>query len=123
MLHLSKSKYCQLWQCPKLAWLNKYKPEERTEDESVEARFAAGNEVGDLAMGLFGDFVEVTLYEDDKLNLSKMIEKTNEEIRKGTPVICEASFSYKGLYCAVDILKKEDDGWVIYEVKSSTVLY
>ena len=46
--------------------------------------------------------------------------KTKEELGKGTPVICEASFSYKGLYCAVDILRKEDDGWSIYEVKSST---
>lgn len=22
MIHLSKSKYCALWQCPKMAWLN-----------------------------------------------------------------------------------------------------
>ncbi len=29
MIYLSKSKYCALWQCPKLAWLRKYKPEER----------------------------------------------------------------------------------------------
>ena len=28
MLYLSKSKYCGLWQCPKIAWLKKYKPEE-----------------------------------------------------------------------------------------------
>lgn len=41
-------------------------------------------------------------------------------MQKGTPVICEASFEYNGLYCAVDILKKEADGWAIYEVKSST---
>ena len=41
-------------------------------------------------------------------------------MEKGTPVICEASFQYNGLYCAVDILKKENGGWAIYEVKSST---
>ena len=28
MIYLSKSKYCGLWQCPKIAWLKKYKPEE-----------------------------------------------------------------------------------------------
>ena len=80
----------------------------------------AGNIVGDLAMGLFGDFVEVTAYKGEKIDLSKMIENTKAEMAKGSPVICEASFDFNGLYCAVDILKKENDGWAIYEVKSST---
>ncbi len=120
MIYLSKSKYCAFWQCPKMAWLNKYKPEEKTEDPSLEAVFIRGNEVGDLAMGLFGDFMEVTTYSGEKLDLSAMIKKTAEEMSKGTEVICEASFSYKGLYCAVDILRKEGDGYAIYEVKSSS---
>lgn len=120
MVYLSKSKYTGLWQCPKIAWLRHYKPEAATIDEMVKARFTAGNMVGDLAMGLFGDFVEVTAYNGEKLDLPKMIEKTVIEMEKGTKNICEASFSYKGLYCAVDILKKDGDGWAIYEVKSST---
>ncbi len=120
MLFLSKSKYCNFWQCPKMAWLNKYKPEEKTEDPGLEAVFDAGREVGDLAKGLFGDYVEVTEYSGEKLNISRMLERTQEEISKGTQVICEAAFSFKGLYCAVDILKKEGNGYAIYEVKSST---
>ena len=120
MVYLSKSKYCGLWQCPKIAWLRQYKPEAATIDEMVQARFDAGNVVGDLAMGLFGDFVEVTTYNGEKLDLPKMIEKTTIEMEKSTENICEASFSYNGLYCAVDILKKGCDGWAIYEVKSST---
>ncbi len=39
---------------------------------------------------------------------------------KGTAVICEASFTYDGNYCAVDILRKTEEGWAIYEVKSSS---
>lgn len=120
MLYLSKSKYCGLWQCPKIAWLKKYKPEKLVFDESTLSRMEAGNEVGDLAMGLFGDFVEVTAYHGDKLDLPQMIAATKAEMEKGTPVVCEASFQYNGLYCAVDILKKENGGWAIYEVKSST---
>lgn len=27
MVNLSKSKYCALWQCPKMSWLRKYNPE------------------------------------------------------------------------------------------------
>ena len=69
-MHLSKSKYCQLWQCPKMAWLTKYKPELQEISEDVQARFVAGNQVGDLAMELFGDFTEVTTYDaEGKLDL------------------------------------------------------
>ena len=121
MIYLSKLKYCSFWQCPKMAWLDKYKPEERTEDPSLDAVFTKGNEVGDLAMGLFGEFVEVTTYTDDKLDVAAMIEKTQQEIAKGTEIICEASFSFNGLYCAVDILRKEGDGYAVYEVKSSSM--
>ena len=120
MVHLSKSKYCGLWQCPKMAWLRKYKPEAQVLDANVLSRMEAGNEVGDLAMGLFGDFVEVTACDGEKIDLGKMMENTRMEMAKGTPIICEASFEYNGLYCAVDILKKENGGWAIYEVKSST---
>ncbi len=118
---LSKSKYCAFIQCPKNLWLKVYKPELATIDEAVEARFKVGNEVGDLAMGLFGDFTEVTtLDQNGRLDLKAMISKTNDLIANGENVICEASFSYEGNYCAVDILKKENDGYAIYEVKSST---
>ena len=119
-LSFSKSKYCGLWQCPKIAWLRKYKPDEITVDDKLQERLTNGNIVGDLAMGLFGDFVEVTAYDGEKIDLSKMIENTKAEMAKGTPVICEASFDFNGLYCAVDVLKKDGDGWAIYEVKSST---
>ena len=119
-MYFSKSKYCGLWQCPKIAWLQKYKPEELSVDSGVMARMDAGNEVGDLAMGIFGDYVEVTAYSGGKIDLSQMISDTKLEMEKETPVICEASFDYDGLYCAVDILRRENGGWAIYEVKSST---
>ena len=122
-MFFSKSKYCSFWQCPKITWLDKFKPEEKEIDDSLAARLSNGNEVGDLAMTLFGDFVETTtLSEDNKLDYSAMIQKTTDEIAKGTENICEAAFSYNGLYCAVDILHKEKGGYAIYEIKSSTHL-
>ncbi len=121
MFYFSKSKYCLLWQCPKLLWLNKNHPELKTNDPTLEARFEAGNEVGDLAMGLFGDFTEVTVYKSNgSLDIAKMIELTKKCISDETDNICEASFDYNGLYCAVDILHKENGGYALYEVKSST---
>jgi len=118
---LSKSKYCLLWQCPKLFWLEMNHKELKKEDASREDRMTTGNEVGDLAMGLFGDYTEVTvLKEDGHPDIPAMLEKTKECLAAGVENICEASFSYEGNYCAVDILRKENGGYAIYEVKSST---
>lgn len=122
-MYFSKSKYCSFWQCPKIVWLDKYKPEEKEVDESALGRMKSGNEVGDLAMGLFGDYTEVTACSaDGKLNLDEMKRKTAECIARGEENICEASFDYNGLYCAVDILHKENGGYAIYKVKSATKL-
>lgn len=78
MIYLSKSKYCGLWQCPKIAWMKKYKPEELSLDGSVVSRMEAGNEVGDLSMGLFGDYVEVTVYNNEEKQSG---ETTTERIK------------------------------------------
>lgn len=120
-MYFSKSRYCSLCQCPKSVWLKKFKPDEYEVDQSVKARMDNGNVVGDFAMGLFGDYVEVTATkENGALDLSKMIAKTKECIANGVQNICEASFDFCGLYCAVDILRKDGDGYSIYEVKSAT---
>ena len=121
MKKLSKSRYTAFSQCPKNLWLKVYKPEEATKDASLEARFAQGSEVGDLAMGLFGDFKEVTAHQEDgSLDLQKMIDLTKQYMDEGVENICEASFSCEGGYCAVDILRKTPGGWAIYEVKSTS---
>ncbi len=118
---LSKSKYAKFRQCDKALWLRVNKPELAKEDAQSLARFAAGNEVGDLAMALFDDYVEVTAYNDSgSLDLHAMLDKTQQCIKDGVENICEASFSYQGCYCAVDILRKTPDGYAIYEVKSSS---
>lgn len=119
-MFFSKSKYCGLRQCPKIAWLKKYKPEEYFIDEDTRARMDIGNIVGDLAMQLFGKYNEVTTYTNGKLDIPKMIKLTKQYMEDGRDNICEASFNYNGLYCAVDILRKQGDGWAIYEVNSST---
>ncbi len=74
-----------------------------------------GNRVGDLARSYFGayDLVEFGKKET-------MCEKTRHLIDKGAESICEAGFLYDDLYCAVDILHKNGDGYDIVEVKSST---
>ena len=116
MLYLSKSKYCSAVQCPKMLWLRKNKPEAFDESCVNQAVFDRGNMVGDLAMGLFGEYVEVPFGE-----LGEMISRTTEMINENTPIIAEASFSFNGLFCSVDILKNHGNRRVeLVEVKSST---
>ena len=123
-MYLSKSIYVNVWKCPKGAWIHRYHPEWAAVTGAQQARFDTGHEVGDIAQGMFGPFVDVTAYKEDGVTLDKseMIRRTAEEMEKGTPVICEAAFSYEGLYCAVDLLRKDGDGWAVYEVKSTTQL-
>ena len=121
MKGLSKSRYTVFCQCPKNLWLKVYKPNEATIDAGMEARFAQGNVVGDLAMGLFGDFKEAHAEKPDgSLDLTKMAEQTRQWMDEGVENICEASFICEGGYCAVDILRKTAGGWAIYEVKSTS---
>jgi len=113
---LSKTRYCNGLQCPKILWLDEHKRELR--DESVQNKniFITGNKVGDLAMGFYGEFCEVP-YNDDK---SVMIAETKRFLDKKTEIICEASFSFNGNFCSVDILRRRGGNFEITEVKSST---
>lgn len=75
-----------------------------------------GSAVGDLAMGLFGAFTEVPYGE-----LPQMIQTTEKLLAAGTETVAEASFSYRGCFCSVDILCNLGEKRVeLYEVKSST---
>lgn len=112
---LSKSKYCKGIQCPKILWMDKYKPEEAA-DNLPETILENGNMVGDLARSYFGDYSLVEFSYDK----AKMCTDTDNLIESGADNIAEASFVYDGLYCAVDILHKTKEGWDIVEVKSST---
>lgn len=82
MLHLSKSKYCSAVQCPKMLWLKNYMPEAFDDSTSNQTLLERGNQVGDLAMGLFGDYVEVPFGDRED-----MINETDVLISAGTPII------------------------------------
>jgi len=114
-MYLSKSKYCTGIQCPKILWMDKNLPTEKAEQD--DSHLIIGNTVGDLAMGYFGDFSEVPFNHE---NISEMREQTQRMLENGIEVIAEASFSYDGNFCSVDILRKAENGYEIIEVKSST---
>ncbi|MBQ9565324.1 MAG: DUF2779 domain-containing protein [Synergistaceae bacterium] len=113
---LSKTKYCRGIQCPKMLWMDEHMPEQAAADPGGEARMATGLAVGELARDYFSDYSLVE-YDADK---SVMSEKTKRLMDKGAEKIAEASFIHDGMYCAVDILRGNGDGFDLVEVKSST---
>lgn len=115
-LYLSKSRYCSGIQCPKMLWMKKYRKDEFDDSVLNTSILEAGSQIGDLAMGYFGDFTEIPFSN----NLKDMMRDTETEIAKGTKVICEASFEYNSLFCSVDILINHGNNEIdFYEVKSS----
>lgn len=120
-MYFSKSQYTAFLGCPKMCWLNKYRPELQVTSSDALSRMERGTEVGDLAKGLFGEYVDMTVRKPDgSLDIPAMLSNTQAAVRGGAESICEAAFSFDGLYCAVDILHREGDGYAIYEVKSSS---
>jgi hypothetical protein len=115
---LSKSLYIKGLQCHKCLYLNKYHPELKDEiTPQLQAIFDSGTKVGILAQQLFPGGIEVP-YEG--LSYGEQLGKTKYLVKKGTKDIYEATFSHEGIFIKVDILHKGEDGWEIYEVKSST---
>ena len=116
--YYSKSKFVSFKGCNKRLWLDYFKPEVKKETTN-ETQLINGNIVGDLAMGLFGDYYLAETFDN---NLNIQAENTQNAILREERVICEAAFLYQNHYCAVDILVKDDCGYSIYEVKSTTHL-
>lgn len=116
-MNLSKSRYTKGVQCPKMLWMDVHMHERFDDSVMNQSILDAGSLVGDMAMGYYGEYVEVPF---DRDNFAGMIERTRDLVDADTPTICEATFSYDGNLCMVDILRVENGGVRIVEVKSST---
>ena len=118
---ITKTDFMRGMQCPRMLWLDKHRPGLKVIPPEVQARLDAGNDFGDRAMAMFGDYEEMTVYRPGTHVPDKkaMAARTKEHIAKGTPVICEAAFCDYNNYCAADILRKSADGYEFYEVKNA----
>lgn len=117
-MRLSKSQFIRGLQCTKALWLYKYRRDLRASpDAQLQAKFDAGTDVGVLAQKLFPGGVEIVF---DRAKFSANITRTAELIKNGVATIYEATFLYDDVLVMADILHKGDDGWELYEVKSST---
>ena len=113
---LSKSKYLQGIQCPKLLWISVNAKERIPEvDEAQQKLFDEGHIVGEFAKKLFPGGIDI---EDE--DFKKNLDKTKELLKENKPLF-EPAFLIDRLYSRADILEPLKDGkWNIIEVKSST---
>jgi len=123
-MNISKSRYVNYCQCPKLLWLKTNHPE--LADEVDDTVFKNGTMVGEIAQGLFPGGTLVRYDESNPHNIPAMLTATRDLVAAGEKVIYEAAFGVEGLLAICDILVRvEHDGeaaFDVYEVKSSTKL-
>jgi hypothetical protein len=107
-------------QCSKLLWF-RYNAKDQipAPDESQQAIFDQGTEVGELAQQLFPGGMVVA---SGIINPSEVIAQTQKAIQTRQPLY-EAAFSYHGGYARVDILVPvAGNAWDLVEIKSTTQL-
>lgn len=115
---LSKPDFLKYRACPSYFWLWNYKPEYIPDESSEEVRdnkFEQGNQVEAIARQLFPSGKLVDGY--------SVTAKTNTErlVADGAEVLFQATvITDDGLLAMADVLEKDDDGWILYEVKSSS---
>ena len=116
--YLSKSKYLQGLQCPKLLWMSYHAKDQFPPlDPETQAIFDQGNEVTKLARTLFSDGIEI---DGDPKDIEVLLKTTQELLLLRKPLY-EAAIRYKNTFARPDILTPNKDGsWDLYEVKSST---
>lgn len=122
----SKSDYTKGHQCTKMLWMEIHKKEEFDSSLLDLARLKKGNEVGDLAMGYYGDFIEVK----NNFRYDSMAKRTADLLQESANIadgggkpfsVCEATFVCDGMVCMADIVRPCGDMAVdLVEVKSST---
>lgn len=109
---LSKSKIISGIQCHKKLWLETHGMQNILESHL----FALGNRFGEFARTYYGEGVNL----DGKKLSDNVVELTNAAIANpNTKAIYEAAFVYENVLVRVDVLKRDNDGWEMIEVKSS----
>jgi len=113
MSTITKRVFLKTMTCPTLGWLTKNQPPTEPESISTKLRMEEGIEIHERARTVFpeGHFIK-----DDNVTTA---EKTQEILKdESIPVIFEATFLANGFIAKADILKREQSGWHLIEVKS-----
>lgn len=119
---ITKTDYVTFRSCPRAYYYQLHDPNQaKPTDEVAQKRIDEGKLVGNYAHLYFTNTVKVK-DNPDIVNISKQVAITKKLLTTSN-CIAEASFQFDDLFCAVDILAKNGDGYDIYEVKAATDAY
>lgn len=113
---LSKSKYLNGLQCPKLLWTYFHEPEKIPQfDASTQHLFDEGHRIGELAKRLYPNGIDIP-----DGDFSRNLSQTKLFLKQWKPLF-EPAFLIDGIYSRLDILNPVGNNeWDIIEVKGST---
>ena len=103
MRNLSKSKLLSFKQCPKRLWLEIHKPELKEDSADTEARFDAGNRVGELARKLYDPKGVGVLIDAQQEGFPAALERSSTLLNSSRPIF-EAGFAAKGALAFADMI-------------------
>jgi hypothetical protein len=86
-------------------------------DKVLQDLFDQGRQVGEAARALFPGGVLIDLPHAAR---TERVARTRDALDSGAPAIFEAAFQADGVFVAVDVLERQDDGFRLIEVKSAT---
>ena len=122
MPSLSKSRYLSGDQCHLRLWYDSYERHlSPPPDDTLQAVFDTGHEVGELACQRHPGGHSVG---HDHRHVREALEETHQVLRAGVaPALFEAAFRHKGVLVRADIIERlPGGGWRLGEVKSTTRL-
>ena len=113
-LILSKSKYLNGLQCPRLLWVAVREPNRIQLSDKTKAVFEQGQDVGALAQQLYRGGITVRGSFSENLRHTRQVLPLRR-------TLFEPGFTAPGVYCRLDILSPNGKvKWDIIEVKSTT---
>jgi len=119
---LTKTNFLVGHQCPKALWLRKHGEGLGIVPEALSglAQFLVdqGGEVGRLARWRFPGGIDLARVAGSDMTLRSV--ETQRLMKAGAAVLYEAVFEHAGAACAVDVLVRDNEQWLLYEVKAGT---
>lgn len=113
---LSKSRFVAGHQCPLRLWNQCFHPELATPpDADTQARFDAGNDVGEVARGRFPGVLVTADYQHPEDALAETARLLADP---SVRAIHEAAFLHQGALVRVDSLVRREGAWDVVETKS-----
>ena len=118
-MQLSKSDYMLFLKHPALLWIKKHARHLLPPvDAALQARFDEGHAFEPYAEALFPDLIRLGF--TDFASYRSLTSLTSEIWQEGAKAVAQGRYEDGPITCITDIVSREDDGFVLTEIKSST---